>query len=145
MRVIFIHGDVRWKLAKRQKRASRKFLRFAEFPEGDRKNAIITKIHLFKGDEKLGKDLFINELRKSIELLKAENVVILPFAHLDEDTALTMEALKAYRYLSNLRLVVAEEFGMQVPLIPFGVDKDIILRLKPHLYCAHFREFLPEV
>lgn len=145
MKVLFIHGDVCWKLAKRQKsKGSKMFLPLVESPEGNKTNAIIAKIHLFKEDKNIRRGLIIDEFRKGITLLKPENIVLLPFAHLDEDTSTTMDALEALRYLVELRTLISEACGIEVALIPFGVEKELTIRLKAHRYSAHFREFLPE-
>ncbi len=140
-----MHGDVCWKLAKKQKsKGSKMFLPLVEYREGSKTNAIIAKIHLFKGDEKIKKDIIIDEFRKVMALLKSESIALLPFAHLDEDTSATMEALRALGYLSELRAKLSEVFGIEVALIPFGVEKELTIRFKAHKYSAHFREFLPE-
>lgn len=144
MKVLFIHGDVCWKLAKRQKsKGSKMFLPLVESPEGNMANAIIAKIHLSKGDEKIKKDIIIEEFHKAIALLKSESIALLPFAHLDEDTSITMDALRALGYLSELKAKLSEVFGIEVALIPFGVEKELTIRFKAHKYSAHFREFLP--
>ena len=145
MKVLFVHGDVHWRLAKKQKsKGGKMFLPLVEYPEGNMTNAIIAKIHLFKGDEKIQEDLIIEEFHKCMALLKPENIALLPFAHLSEDTSITMDALTAQRYISGLRAKLSEVFGIEVALIPFGVEKELTIRLKAHQYSAHFREFISE-
>ena len=145
MKVLFVHGDVCWKVAKKQKsKGSKMFLPLVESPEGSKTNAIIAKVHLFEGDEKIRRELITEELHKAMALLKPENIVLLPFAHLDEDTSATMDAPRALRYFIELRTLISETCGIEVALIPFGVEKELTIRLKAHQYCVHFREFLPE-
>ena len=136
-----MHADISWSLPKKQSRRHRKeFLPLVEYPKGTRKNALVAAIHMFKGDNP--SQSFMDEIKKVRSFLHAESLVLLPFAHLSEDKSRTMELLEAFRLFSELRLMLAERFRTDVPMLPFGVDKYVDLKLKAHPYSVHYRDFL---
>ena|GEM_PF-4890556 len=151
MKVTFLHGDISWKASgkKNGKRSftDRKFRpRISErLLSGNHSNTIIAEVHAQKKDERIPMERLVREFKAPCDLLKSENIVILPYAHQDENTKRTMDGESALEFLNQLASAISESMGKVVPVAAFGVDKEVTLRIKSHRFAAHFRNIKPRL
>jgi hypothetical protein len=93
-----------------------------------------------KGDEKLELTRVRDEIKRSANLVGENKVILVPFAHLSNNT---MEFKKARELIRNITTVVKLTTDLQVELVPFGPDKSLRLEVPPHHYNVAFRSIDP--
>jgi threonyl-tRNA synthetase len=93
-----------------------------------------------EGDtESLAKNA-IEQIKESLKELKANRILIYPYAHLSPNLAKPSEALEIIKKMEQF----AREAGLEVYRAPFGWNKQFHLKIKAHPLAEQLKVFKPE-
>jgi threonyl-tRNA synthetase len=142
LKLLTIHAEKFW--FKAREKALRDAEDLSNVPgEAKMENALVAFISVEEGDAKGGKE-FLEQVAKNIveiaENVKAEAIVLYPYAHLSSDLAPPFEAMDVLRMLEN---VVKSSFKGQVLRAPFGWYKAFEIKCLGHPLSELSRELKP--
>jgi len=93
-----------------------------------------------KGDTPENAYRAINEIKEFLDKVKANRILIYPYAHLSADLASPSEAIKILREMESY----ARELGIEVYRAPFGWCKEFSISVKGHPLAEQFKSILAE-
>lgn len=93
---------------------------------------IVILVAVEKNDNEKIADNVINEIKRSIDIIKCNRVLLYPYAHLSQDLASPQQALGTLKYMEN-----ALKNGLEVYRAPFGWTKAFSISVKGHPLAEH--------
>ncbi|MGA9388258.1 MAG: threonine--tRNA ligase [Candidatus Bathyarchaeia archaeon] len=92
-----------------------------------------------EGDDKAAAEKAVDEVHGFLQKLKANRILIYPYAHLSSNLAKPAEALKIVKTMEAF----AREKGIETYRAPFGWNKQFTLAVKGHPLAEQSRVYLP--
>jgi threonyl-tRNA synthetase len=92
-----------------------------------------------EGDDKAAAEKAVDEVHGFLQKLKANRILIYPYAHLSSNLAKPAEALKIVKTMEAF----AREKGIETHRAPFGWNKQFTLAIKGHPLAEQSRVYLP--
>ena len=108
-----------------------KEIKLAEEAEKKKKryeNIAVLFVACEEGDKVSVSQKAMEEVKKSLDVIKCDEVLIYPFAHLSSDLAKPSEALKIIKEMET----EGKKLGLKVHRAPFGWNKQFSLKIKGH-------------
>jgi len=93
-----------------------------------------------EGDSEVLAKHVIDQIKESLKNLKANKILIYPYAHLSSNLAKPSEALNIIKKMEEL----AKKQGLEVYRAPFGWNKQFHLKIKAHPLAEQLKVFKPE-
>ncbi|MEM0049659.1 MAG: threonine--tRNA ligase [Candidatus Bathyarchaeia archaeon] len=93
-----------------------------------------------RGDTPENAHRAINEIKEFLDKVKANRILIYPYAHLSADLASPSEAIKILREMESY----ARELGIEVYRAPFGWCKEFSISVKGHPLAEQFKSISAE-
>jgi threonyl-tRNA synthetase len=81
----------------------------------------------------------VDEIKLSLDVIKAKKVLIYPYAHLSKDLANPNTALKLMKEMENY----SKKSGLETYRAPFGWNKQFSIKIKGHPLAEQSKVFLP--
>jgi threonyl-tRNA synthetase len=82
----------------------------------------------------------VEEIKSSLDVIKANKILIYPYSHLSKNLAKPYEALKLIKKMESC----AKELGIETYRAPFGWNKAFNIKIKGHPLAEQSKVFLPE-
>jgi len=125
MRILQLHVDfIEYEPVKKEikmaEEAEKKKVRF--------ENIVVIFVAAEKNDNLNVPKKAIKEIKESLDVIKCDEILIYPFAHLSSDLAKPLDALKLVKEME----FEAKEIGLKVHRSPFGWNKRFSLGIKGH-------------
>ncbi len=92
-----------------------------------------------EGDDKAAAEKAVDEVHGFLQKLKANRILIYPYAHLSSNLAKPAEALKIVKTMEAF----AREKGIETHRAPFGWNKQFTIAIKGHPLAEQSRVYLP--
>jgi threonyl-tRNA synthetase len=125
MRILQLHVDfIEYEPLKKE-------IKLAEEAEKKKKrfeNIVVVFVATEKGDDSTVSANAAKELKDSLDVIKCNEILIYPFAHLSSDLARPSDALKVIKDLEKQ----TKKLGLNVHRAPFGWNKQFSLKIKGH-------------
>lgn len=99
---------------------------------------VVTFVAIEKGDDAVVASNAIDEVRKYLQTVKCNKLLIYPYAHLSSDLASPRSALEILRIFEKM----AREFLGEVYMAPFGWTKAFNIQTKGHPLAENARVIL---
>ncbi len=133
MRALYLHVDKLWY------KTVKPALRSPPDPPGEASidEALAVFVTIEKGDNEIVVEEAVNDLKEHLERIKAEKVIIYPYAHLSSNLASPREA----HQLLQLFEKKVKDLGVEVHRAPFGWYKEFELKCKGHPLAELSRSF----
>ena len=136
MRILQLHSDfIEYEPIKKE-------IKLAEEAEKKKvrlENLVVLFTAVEEGDnEDLAKNA-IKEVKKSLEVIKANKILIYPYSHLSKDLAKPHRALKIIKEMESY----AKEIGLETYRTPFGWTKAFNIKIKGHPLAEQSKVFVP--
>ncbi len=137
MRILQLHSDfIKYKPIRKEIELAED----AEKAEITLKDIVVLFASVEVGDNENVAKRAIKEVKLSLDKLKANRVLIYPYAHLSNSLAQPMEALSILRTMERL----AKEEGIETYRTPFGWCKQFSISTKGHPLAEQSKIILPE-
>ncbi len=125
MRILQLHSDfIEYKLIKKEVEAAEEF----EGREQRIEEVVVLFTCVEEGDNEETARLAIDEVKHNLEDIKANRILIYPYAHLSNKLAKPNEALKIIRWMEEY----AKNLGIETYRAPFGWNKSFSISVKGH-------------
>ncbi len=136
MRILQLHSDfIQYKLVKKEIAYAEK----AEKKEEKFKDIVVLFTCIEKNDdEKVAKEA-IEEVKKFLEKIKLNKILIYPYAHLSNNLAKPRDALEIIKFMEDY----AKKLGIKTYRSPFGWNKAFSIKIKSHPLAEQFKVFYP--
>ncbi len=92
-----------------------------------------------EGDNETVAEQAIDEIKDALHKLKANKILIYPYAHLSSDLAKPATALSILKIMEKY----AKDANIETYRSPFGWNKEFTLSIKGHPLAEHLREIVP--
>jgi threonyl-tRNA synthetase len=100
---------------------------------------VVLFVAVEKGDDERVAKKAVEEIKLSLEQLKAKRVLIYPYAHLSSNLAKPADALNVIKSMEKH----AKDSGLETYRTPFGWNKQFTISIKGHPLAEQSRTFLP--
>ena len=125
MRILQLHVDfIEYEPIKKEiemaEEAEKKKVRF--------ENIVVVFTAAEKGDDLVVAKKAMKEIKESLDVIKCNEVLIYPFAHLSSDLAKPSDALKVIKEME----AEAKKLGLKTHRSPFGWNKQYSFKIKGH-------------
>jgi threonyl-tRNA synthetase len=136
MRILQLHSDfIEYKPIQKEiaiaEEAEKKLVRLNEI--------VVLFTAVEEGDDKAAAEKAVDEVHGFLQKLKANRILIYPYAHLSSNLAKPVEALKIVKTMEAF----AREKGIETHRAPFGWNKQFTLAIKGHPLAEQSRVYLP--
>jgi len=136
MRILQLHSDfIEYKPIKKE-------IKLAEESEKKKKKfeeIVVLFTAIEDGDNKEVVKEALNEIKSSLEVIKANKIFIYPYAHLSQKLAKPSLALKLIKEME----FYAKKIGLETHRAPFGWNKKFHIQIKGHPLAEQAKVFLP--
>lgn len=136
MRILQLHSDfIEYKPVQKEiaiaEEAEKKPVRYEDI--------VVLFTAVEEGDDKAVAQKAVDEIEVFLKKLKANRILIYPYAHLSSNLAKPVEALKVVKTME----AYSKEKGIEVFRAPFGWNKQFMISIKGHPLAEQSRVFAP--
>ncbi|MEM2103017.1 MAG: threonyl-tRNA synthetase editing domain-containing protein, partial [Candidatus Bathyarchaeia archaeon] len=136
MRILQLHSDfIEYKPIKKEIAMAEK----AEEKKQKFEDIVVLFVAVEDGDNDAVAKKAMEEIKQSLDKLKAKCVLIYPYAHLSSNLAKPADALNVIKAMEKY----AKANGLEVYRTPFGWNKQFTISIKGHPLAEQSRTFLP--
>jgi threonyl-tRNA synthetase len=136
MRILQLHSDfIEYKPIKKE-------IKMAEESKKEKKrleDVVVLFTAIEDGDNESVARKAIDEIKSSLEVIKAKRILIYPYAHLSQNLAKPANALKIIKDMESY----AKKTGLETYRTPFGWCKQFHIQIKGHPLAEQSKVFLP--
>jgi threonyl-tRNA synthetase len=125
MKILQLHSDfIRYKPVKKEIETAEE----VEIREYEYEDILVLFTAIEKGDKESSIKKAVEEIKRSIEQMKVNKILIYPFAHLSDNLASPEESFKMIKAFEE----EARKLGIEVYRAPFGWTKEFNIKIKGH-------------
>jgi threonyl-tRNA synthetase len=136
LRILQLHSDfIEYKPIKKEIAMAEK----AEEKARKFEDIVVLFVAVEEGDDERVARKAMEEIKQSLEKLKANRVLIYPYAHLSSNLAKPADALNVIKAMEKH----AKDAGLETYRTPFGWNKQFTISIKGHPLAEQSRTFLP--
>jgi threonyl-tRNA synthetase len=137
MRILQLHSDfIEYEPIKKE-------IKIAEECEKKKKrfeDIVVLFTAMEEGDDEGVVKKAVDEIKTSLDVIRAKKVLIYPYAHLSKNLVNPNTALKLIREMEDY----SKKIGIETYRAPFGWNKQFSIQIKGHPLAEQSKEFLPE-
>jgi len=136
MRILQLHSDfIEYKPIKKEVAMAEE----AEKKTSRQEDLVVLFTSVERGDNEIVAKRAIDEVKDSLEKLKANRILIYPYAHLSSNLAKPADALDVLKMMEKY----AREKGIETYRTPFGWNKQFTISIKGHPLAEQSKVILP--
>lgn len=104
-------------------------------------NIVVILLSVEKGDENLETKDFLNEIKKYLDTIKCNSVLLYPYAHLSSNLENPKKAMKFLNRIEDELRMNLNDSTFQIYRAPFGWTKQLEFRIKGHPMAENSKTF----